>query len=70
MTSRTKKALPLLLALAAGAGAQDLEGRPAAPGAVPGEYGAISWIRDFDQALLEAAATRRPLLLCFQEVPG
>ncbi|MCK5941196.1 MAG: hypothetical protein KAI24_04430 [Planctomycetes bacterium] len=36
----------------------------------PGELGAISWWRDEAAARRAAEASRKPLLVLFQEVPG
>lgn len=36
----------------------------------PIEVGDVQWGRDFDAALKNSAATRKPVLILFQEVPG
>ena len=36
----------------------------------PIEIGDVQWGRDFDAALKKSAATQKPLLILFQEVPG
>jgi hypothetical protein len=36
----------------------------------PIELGEVSWIRDFDKGLEQAAADDKPVFLLFQEVPG
>ena len=36
----------------------------------PGELGKVSWLRDEAIAQKTAAATGKPLLVLFQEVPG
>ncbi len=53
----------LILALATGGAA--VPGAPPQP-----ELGAVHWGRDFDGARAEAAASGRPMLVLFQEVPG
>ncbi len=39
-------------------------------GDAPVELGAIAWLRNFDQAVTQATAQERPLLVLFDEVPG
>ncbi len=34
------------------------------------ELGAVTWLRDFDEATAQAQKTAKPILLLFQEVPG
>lgn len=41
-----------------------------APGDQPVELGTVAWRLDHDAAFREAAASRRPVLLLFQEIPG
>jgi len=36
----------------------------------PVEVGDVQWGRDFDAALKESAATGKPVLILFQEIPG
>ena len=40
------------------------------PSAQPAELGAVSWYRDEARARAAAAASGRPVLMLFQEVPG
>jgi hypothetical protein len=34
------------------------------------ELGRVTWLRDFDEAVKQSKATKRPLLVLFDEVPG
>ena len=36
----------------------------------PAELGRVHWLRDFDSAQKEAASSKKPMLLLFQEIPG
>ncbi|MCI5058442.1 MAG: thioredoxin family protein [Flavobacteriales bacterium] len=36
----------------------------------PEELGSVNWLRDYDQALLNAKEKGKPILILFQEVPG
>jgi len=36
----------------------------------PEELGAVTWLRDYDKALVAAKETGKPVLILFQEVPG
>lgn len=36
----------------------------------PVELGKVTWLRDYDEAVLEATITDKPIFLLFQEVPG
>jgi len=38
--------------------------------AQPVELGQVKWGRDFEKGLASAAASKKPALLLFQEVPG
>ena len=37
---------------------------------VPVEYGTVRWSRQLDPTLAKAKDSGKPVLLCFQEVPG
>lgn len=34
------------------------------------ELGKVAWIRDYDEALAKSEATKKPVLMFFQEIPG
>ena len=36
----------------------------------PEELGAVKWLRNYDQAIVAAKKTNKPILILFQEVPG
>jgi len=36
----------------------------------PIELGEVHWLRDYDQALQQSAASKKPVLILFQEIPG
>lgn len=42
----------------------------AAKGDQPREFGAVKWGKTLDDAQTAAAASKKPILLFFQEVPG
>lgn len=64
--------LPLILAaLGLSCGAVLVEGgRAISDDDMPREFGAVHWGRKLEPALLRAAASHKPVMLLFQEVPG
>ncbi|MFT7678667.1 MAG: hypothetical protein ACI8QC_002662 [Planctomycetota bacterium] len=40
------------------------------PAKAPIEYGTVKWERRLEPALARAAKSSKPVVLCFQEVPG
>lgn len=60
--------LIFLIAASFGAVAFAMSGPPEDP--TPVEIGMVKWGRDFETAKKTSAATGKPMLLLFQEVPG
>jgi hypothetical protein len=42
----------------------------AAEPAAPAELGRVAWTRNYDEALQAARASKKPMLVLFDEVPG
>lgn len=45
-------------------------GSPVAKSKAPVEYGKVQWGRKLEPALSASQASGKPVVLCFQEVPG